>query len=192
MNTMNVKRRAGSALVAIVGLGVAFAVTASANCGISVDRYTTPRFPAAAIPEAVSPAHVSPVSAAQDDATAGSIVGLWKTMFISGGTVVDQGFDQWSSDGTEILNDDPPPSTGNVCLGVYVKSGSVYKLKHPSWTYDASGNLTGTAVIREQLALLPGGNGYAGTFAISFYDLSGNNVGNVAGTVAAQRITVDF
>src|ERR1700744_4534687 len=46
----------------------------------------------------------------------GSIVGLWMTNFISQGQLVDQGFDAWLADGTEILNDNPPPATGNVCL----------------------------------------------------------------------------
>jgi hypothetical protein len=122
----------------------------------------------------------------------GSIVGLWETTFTSQGQVIDQGFDQWNSDGTEILNDDPPPQTGNVCLGVYIKAGSVYRLKHPSWTYDANGNLTGTAIISEQVTVGPDGNTYNGIYTINFNDLNGNHLAQFSGAIAATRIVVDF
>jgi hypothetical protein len=59
-----------------------------------------------------------------------NIVGLWKITFTSGGQVVDQGFDAWHSDGLEVLNDTPPPATGNVCLGVFAQTGHcTFKLK---------------------------------------------------------------
>lgn len=124
----------------------------------------------------------------------GSIVGLWNATFTSGGMTVDQGFDAWNSDGTEILNDDPPPAAGNICLGVWVKSGpNTYKVKHPSWTYDpVSGMANGTAIIRETITVAPNGNTYHGTFTIDFFDLSNNPQGSFNGTVAATRITVDF
>ncbi|MGA2184824.1 MAG: hypothetical protein ABSH47_17530 [Bryobacteraceae bacterium] len=120
----------------------------------------------------------------------GSIVGLWQITFVSGGQVVDVGFDAWHSDGTEMLNDTPPPATGNVCLGVWTQSGRMtYKLKHPSWTFDNAGNLTGTAVIRETVTLGTTRNNFAGTFTIDFYDNSGNSTGNFTGQVQATRIT---
>ena len=124
----------------------------------------------------------------------GSIVGLWKATFTSGGMTVDEGFDAWNSDGTEILNDDPPPAAGNICLGVWVRSGPMtYKLKHPSWTYDpTTGMVNGTAIIRETITLAPNGNSYHGVFTIDFFDLSNNPQGSFNGTVAATRITVDF
>ena len=120
-----------------------------------------------------------------------SIVGLWHVTFVSDGQVTDEGFDQWSSDGTEILNDNPPPSTGAVCLGVWAKSGSVFQLKHPSWTFDDSGNLTGTAIIQERLMLADDGQTYQGSFTVDVYDLSGSVLLHLEGDVAAERITVD-
>jgi hypothetical protein len=121
-----------------------------------------------------------------------SIVGLWKITFVSGGQVVDQGFDQWNIGGTEILNDTPPPATGNVCLGVWVQTGRfTYKLKHPSWTFDNGGNLNGTVIIREQRILDPRGNTFKGSFTLDVYDLSGNLLEHAAGTITGQRITVD-
>jgi hypothetical protein len=121
-----------------------------------------------------------------------SIVGLWKITFVSGGQVVDQGFDQWNIGGTEILNDTPPPATGNVCLGVWVQTGRfTYKLKHPSWTFDNGGNLNGTVIIREQPILDPRGNTFEASFTLDVYDLSGNLLEHAAGTITGQRITVD-
>lgn len=121
-----------------------------------------------------------------------SIVGLWQITFYYEGQPVDVGFDVWHSDGTELLNDTPPPATGNVCVGVWTQTGPVtYKLKHPSWTFDSNGNLTGTAVIRENVTLSPGGNKFTGTYTISYYDTSGNPTGSFNGLVQATRITPD-
>ena len=119
-----------------------------------------------------------------------SIVGLWQITFYYEGQVVDVGFDVWHTDGTELLNDTPPPATGNVCVGVWTQTGkNTYKLKHPSWTFDSNGNLTGTAVIRENITLSPGGNKFTGTYTISYYDTSGNPAGSFDGQVQATRIT---
>jgi hypothetical protein len=53
---------------------------------------------------------------------------------------VDVGFEQWHSDGTEMLNDTPPPASGNVCLGTWEKIGpQTYTLVHPA--FNAEGNL---------------------------------------------------
>lgn len=121
-----------------------------------------------------------------------TIVGLWKVTFVSGGQTVDEGFDQWNVGGTEILNDTPPPATGNVCLGVWVQTGPLsYKLKHPSWTFDNAGNLNGTVIIREQPVMDPHGNSFKGPFTYDVYDLNGNLLEHAAGTITGQRITVD-
>ena len=197
---------AGRLAVVVAGLGFVFAGHAQADCGITANQFSVlPRLAVATMPEAMSAASVAkdtdaaastPPSAPEDwqhSSADPSIVGLWKTTFTSGGQVVDEGFDQWNSDGTEILNDDPPPQTGNVCLGVYVKSAmSTYKLKHPSWTFDANGNVNGTAIIRELVIVGRGGNTYQGTYAIDVYDLQGNHLAQFGGTISATRITVDF
>ncbi len=177
-----------------VVLWAALAGNARADCGIAANRFTAlPRLAVATMPEGFALARESEASATSHTDADPSIVGLWKTTFTSGGQVVDEGFDQWNGDGTEILNDDPPPQTGNVCLGVFIKSAlSTYKLKHPSWTYDANGNLTGTAIIRELVMMGPGGNTYSGTFTIDLYDLNGTHLTQFGGTISAQRITVDF
>jgi len=129
----------------------------------------------------------------RDDA---SIVGLWHVYFIANGQPFDEGFDQWHSDGTEVLNDTAPPQpangAGTVCLGVYKKVGAgTYKLRHPFWIFDGQGNLAGNGVFLEVVTVNKGSKTYGGTFAFITYDLSGNTTFQIAGEIKAQRITVD-
>jgi hypothetical protein len=127
------------------------------------------------------------------------IVGFWKVKFLSEGNpgipddaVIDNGFAQWHSDGTEIMNSSRPPATGNFCLGIWRKSGpSSYDLNHFALSSDPSGNLIGPAQIREQVTLDRGGDRYEGTFTIDQYDLSGNPLAHISGRITATRITVD-
>jgi hypothetical protein len=121
-----------------------------------------------------------------------SIVGLWNVTFSSGGQVVDVAYDAWQSDGTEILNDYTNPIEGNVCLGVYEQSGPLtYKLKHPSWSFDANGTLQGTVVIHEIVTLTPDGNSYYGNYKYDIYDTAGVFLEELTGTIKATRIKPD-
>ena len=121
------------------------------------------------------------------------IVGFWKVEFVlDDGTVFDNGFAQWHSDGTEIMNSSRPPATGNFCLGVWKRSGrSSYKLNHFGLSWDPNGNFIGPARIQEDVTLDHSGNNYEGTFTIDQYDLSGNLLAHIEGQVTATRITVD-
>jgi hypothetical protein len=121
------------------------------------------------------------------------IVGFWKVEFVlDDGTVFDHGFAQWHSDGTEIMNSSRPPATGNVCLGVWQKSGrSNYTLNHFGLSWDANGTFIGPARIQEDVTLDHSGDTYAGTFTVDQYDPSGNLLAHIAGQVTATRITVD-
>lgn len=125
-----------------------------------------------------------------------SIVGFWHVLFVSGGQVFDEGYDQWHSDWTEILNDTAPPQpangTGTICLGVYKKTGPrTYKSKHPFWSFDATGTLIGTGVILETLIVDRSGSRYTGSFEWITYDLKGNVTSDTKGELKAERITVD-
>jgi hypothetical protein len=136
---------------------------------------------------------VFPSSNEDDDA---SIVGFWHVLFVSGGQPFDEGYDQWHSDGTEILNDTAPPQpangAGTICLGVYKKTGPrTYKLKHPFWSFDATGTLVGTGVILETVTVNQSGNHYTGSFEFITYDLKGNVTFDTTGELKAERITVD-
>lgn len=125
-----------------------------------------------------------------------SIVGLWHVFFVSGGQPFDEGFDEWHSDGTEILNDTAPPQpangAGTICLGVYKKTApATYKLRHPFWSFDANGNLAGSGVILETVVVDEDGDSYHGTFTFDQFNLSGNLIFEATGDLNAKRITVD-
>ena len=168
----------------------------SASFAPNLTACSLPGFSALRVPVTLPPSLFAPAAqpqAASAGAQGGaSIVGLWNVTFYSGGAIVDQAFDAWHSDNTEILNDFTDPIEGNVCLGVWTQTGpQAFKLKHPSWTFDSSGNLTGTAYIIEMVTVGPGGNEYAGPYSINFYDTSGNPVGSFTGVLKANRIMPD-
>jgi hypothetical protein len=97
-----------------------------------------------------------------DNEPAGAaIVGFWKFTFVSqnnpgipDGTVLEVGYAQWHSDGTEITNSSRSPATGNFCLGVWKKTGpSSFKLNHFALSFDLSGKPVGGANIRKRSPL---------------------------------------
>ena len=118
-----------------------------------------------------------------------TVVGLWQVSYLSGGQVVDMGYDLWHADGTEVLVDIAPPATDNVCNGVWVQTGTLnYRLTHPSWTFDMNGNLTGTAMIRNTITLDRNGDTFIGTFTVDVYDNAGKQVDHLEGELTATRI----
>ena len=193
-------KTSGTAIAAVAALCIFFAGTAKADCS----QISKPRAIATFADFADGPAQADiakPMArtAGDPDAQASkllgggnSIVGLWMSTFLSQGQIVDQGFDMWTSDGLEVLNDTPPPATGNVCLGTWVRiAPNTYLLKHPSWTFDDAGNLNGTAVIRETITVDPSGQTYKGTYTVDILTLSGNPLQHLSGTISGTRITVD-
>ena len=126
------------------------------------------------------------------------IVGFWKVKLVSKGNagipddvVLDAGYSQWHSDGTEILNSSREPETQSFCLGVWNKIGhSHYKLNHFAISW-ANGALLGPANIREDVTLSHDGNTFTGTFTIDQYDQAGNLLVHLVGQIEAKRITVD-
>ncbi|HTU45126.1 MAG TPA: hypothetical protein VMF91_08695 [Bryobacteraceae bacterium] len=120
-----------------------------------------------------------------------SFVGLWDTKLIADGQVIDEGFDAFHSDGTEILVDQSNPITDNVCLGVWEHTGPLtIKLKHPSWYFDTNGNLLGVVIIHETLTLDPDCDTYHGTSIEDVYDTQGNKIGTYEAKISAKRIRV--
>src|SRR5208282_3602803 len=70
------------------------------------------------------------------------IVGMWQFQLLApNGAVVDDGYAQWHSDGTEIQNTGMhAPITSNFCLGVWKQVGfRTYQLNHFPLAWDASG-----------------------------------------------------
>jgi hypothetical protein len=181
------------ASVALLALMAMFAPGVKAACHVSPN----PRF-GVALPELkfLQVQGSTASSSAENTQQEVSIVGLWHIFFVSAGQPFDEGFDEWHSDGTEVLNDNAPPQpangAGTICLGVYKKiAPATYKLRHPFWSFDANGNLAGSGVILETVTLDAGGDSFHGSFTFDAYDLSGNLISEVTGDLSAKRITVD-
>ena len=163
----------------------------------------------------VAESELSP--AAENDASAahGGIVGLWNVTFVSdggayplpipAGVVTDFGTVQWHGDGTELMvSGGRPPSSGDVCMGAWDKTGpATYKLKHVALAW-VSGDtppplgpvspamFVGPATIREVVTLDRSHNSYAGTFTIDQYASDGTTLlEHVSGTITATRITAN-
>ena len=149
-----------------------------------------------------------------------SIVGMWHVHLIatstSGiptppppGTEVDAGYQQWHSDGTEMLNSGRPPADSSFCMGVWQQVGPrTFKLNHfaISWTQgpaadSSSGptnSRTGPTSIVEEVTVSPDGNSFSGWFTITDYaetdSPSGNSISfldSITGTVTGTRVTVN-
>jgi hypothetical protein len=179
---------------------------ASAGCG-DVSNLSAPWVFAqpTALARAGSQTTQNTETAAARGIASASIVGLWKVQFVSlgnvshspsipDGAVIDFGYAQWHSDGTEILNSGGhAPATGNFCLGVWGTTGfQTFELNHFPISYDATtGTLTNYINLRETITLSPSGDSYTGMFTLLIYDTKGNQVDHLAGTVAATRLTVD-
>jgi hypothetical protein len=188
------------AAVTVLVSSVLFCISANASCGqISPNS-------ALASPQARSFAPMGATQAmsrsiGEDDQgnavdVDDSIVGLWDVRFLlPTGELIDEGFDQFHSDGLEILNDNGAPQpangAGTVCLGVFKKSGrGVYRLRHPFWIIDERGDLSGTGVFLETI-ILNDHRTFHGVFIAVSYDLSGHETSRVEGNLEAQRITVE-
>jgi len=180
-------------VVSVIGLallGTLCATKAAAECG-----YLAAQEPGK---NQFRPESLLPLSSNDHESDEG-IVGFWKVKFLAkdnsdipDGMMIDTGFAQWHSDGTEIMNSSRPPATSNFCLGVWRKTGrSNYRLNHFALSSDLAGKLIGPANIREDVILDQSGDTYRGTFTIDQYDLSGNLLAHITGEIVAKRITVD-
>ncbi len=129
-----------------------------------------------------------------------SIVGMWSFQLISkgnspaipDGALLDFGFTQWHSDGTEIQNSAGVPG-GGFCLGVWGQTGYLtYEVNHFPIAFDpSSGKVANYVNLREQVTLSPSGDSFTGTATEDIYDSQGHHLQQLAGTVEATRITVD-
>jgi len=125
------------------------------------------------------------------------IVGMWEVELIAKnipntppeGIVIDHGYSQWHSDGTEIMNSSRPPATGNFCLGVWKKTGpSTYSLTHRVLSFNPDGSPEGPGTLHETITLDRGGNTFYGSFSFDQFDTLGNLKVHLEGDVKATRI----
>lgn len=120
-----------------------------------------------------------------------SIVGLWSFRQTAGSQLVDFGYQQWHSDGTELMNSGGrAPATENFCMGTWTQpSPGHYHLNHVALSYDTSGVLNAKVTIKEDVSVAASGMSYAGTFSIDVHNPTTNALlQHVAGQVTAQRI----
>jgi len=124
-----------------------------------------------------------------------SIVGLWHVVYTTtSGAPFGVSFKEWHSDGTEFENIDHSAVVGNVCFGVWKQVGfRTVRLHHTGWTFDGSGNPTGSFTIDETDTIAPNGMSYIGNFDFKVFDTNGDYIPNTetTGTIASSRITVD-
>ena len=202
---MKMNARFTTHILQTLAVGAALASTASAGCG-DVSTLQPPFQFVQTVTAAVAPRTTAMNSSNNPMNDIASPVGMWNIQFISlgngshnppipDGALLDFGYTQWHSDGTEIMNSGGhAANTGNFCLGVWVRSGMfTYEVNHFALSYDpTSGALTAKFNIREQITLDPSGNQLSGTFIINAYDpASGKQVDRVVGTITATRVTVD-
>jgi hypothetical protein len=189
-------------VLGIILLGTFLSGKAYAGCGDS----TTPKPGASLLPQLWDGESgiLLPISASSSD---DRIVGMWHVTFTAegnelgppDGTPIDNSLVVWHSDHTEIMASSRPAQDGDFCMGIWEKTGkSKYKLNHFAWfsndTTNAPngiGNPTGPARLSEEVALSADGKHYAGTFAVDAYDLVGNQIAHIVGTIAATRVTIN-
>ena len=121
-----------------------------------------------------------------------SIVGLWHVTYtMADGTFYYESYDTWHSDGTEWESANVSPLIGNICEGVWKQTGSAIHLDHVGWGFDNSGNTIGPFTQIENVVVGGNGNSYRGTFDFKQYDMSGNLLQEITGTMTATRITAN-
>jgi hypothetical protein len=141
-----------------------------------------------------------PLLVADREDSVDRIVGFWRVTYVSkgnpgvpDGTVFDNAFQQWHSDGTEIHNSQAPAAAGNICLGVWKKTGkSHYTLNHFYLNSDpTTDTLHARVQLREEIDLSHSGDEHFGIVTFDVYDLAGNLLDHTQATVHATRITVN-
>jgi hypothetical protein len=118
-----------------------------------------------------------------------SIVGMWTNSIIVGGNVVATSISTWHNDGTEYDNIDAPPIGGNVCQGVWESKGRSVEEHHFGWTFDQNSNPSGYFTLVQNVKVSRDGMSYTGPFDQKYYDVNGNLLTEVTGTMSAERFT---
>jgi hypothetical protein len=131
---------------------------------------------------------------------------MWRFELVTPGptglpVVVDDGYAQWHSDGTEIQNSGlHAPITSNFCLGVWKQAGrNAYKLVHFPLSWDPTGQNPANAIQLNESVELTDENHMTGTFTLKVYPwvttnsltVAGPPVATIKGTLTATRVTID-
>lgn len=139
-----------------------------------------------------------------------AIVGMWHVKFTATavsngvpfgpGTEFDAGFQQWHSDGTEMLNSGGrPPATSSFCMGVWTQTGlRTFKLNHFAIAWTPDGTRQGPTSIVEEVTVAPNGKTFSGHFTITDYvetdTPNGSSISyqdSIEGTIAGTKMDVN-
>jgi hypothetical protein len=138
------------------------------------------------------------------------VVGMWHVKMVaetvsegvpfSPGTEFDAGFQQWHSDGTEMLNSGGrPPATGSFCMGVWEQTGPrTFKLNHFAISWSDATTRQGPTSIVEEVTVSEDGKSFTGHFTLTDYAETDSSTGNsiavrdtITGTVTGTRVEVN-
>jgi hypothetical protein len=133
-------------------------------------------------------------------ATPNPLVGFWYVNLTAegndgppDGAVIDWGFQQFHSDGTEVLNSGSGPK--KICFGVWGKETgpSTYKVNHFPIGYTPDGTaFVGPINLSEKFTLSQDHNSFTGTFTIDLYNPGGSVVvQSIVGRLGGKRVTVN-
>lgn len=126
------------------------------------------------------------------------IVGLWHVIYTNGAdqSTFNDTFDSWHDDGLEFESAFLAPAGGNVCVGVWKRTGPrTVALHHVGWLFNPStptATATNSFTLDEVITVADDGTTYSGNFTFKIWNLDGTPTPvEVTGTIAATRITVD-
>jgi hypothetical protein len=207
-----------SRIALLLGLGTLAATIAAPSLGCS---FSYPLNAPSGVEKAMQDAAVTASPATSllshgefPDAASRTIVGTWRVAFVSDGSaypgpiptgaVVDFGSVQWHSDGTEIMvSAGRPPSSGDVCMGVWHQIGPfTYEMKHIAFAYVSSDTpppigpaspavYLGPAIFHEVVTLDHTRNVYSGPFTIDQYAADETTLlEHIGGTVKGTRFAL--
>jgi hypothetical protein len=158
--------------------------------------------PGARIARSLARVTRAPLTFVRPSASGKAVVGMWQFTFISqgnaglgipDGAVLDDGYQTWHSDGTEITNSARPPKTQSFCTGVWDYAAGEYQLNHYALSWSPDGDtFVGPANIREHVSVDAGANRFNGRFSIDQYNADGSVVlVHLDGIIQATRVTVN-
>jgi hypothetical protein len=210
-----------SIAIALATVGMTMSGIAAAGCGGYGPEPATPqRDNAPLAARMMSAVYVPGADAARfirvggdefEGHTAG-LVGMWRVTFTSDGTAyphpgppagvdIDSATIQYHSDGTEFqISGSRPPSTGDVCMGVWKQVGEhTYKIKHialawqsPDSTPPAPTSFVGPGLFHEEITLNRGRNSFEGKFTIDQFEADETTlIEHISGTMKGTRFTFD-
>jgi len=224
MNAISKQKRVPGRYALVLGLSTLVSAMANSASACSLydplmppaQRVTPIQGEARLMPAVYRPGFDGFIPVANEASVANSIVGLWQISMISDGVppnpvpkgaIVDFGTVQWHDDGNELMiSGGRPPSTGDVCMGVWEQIGPhSYQLKHVALAWVSSdtppatggpgpspAQFLGPAIIEQVVTLDKSRASYQGSFTLDQYNADQTmQLVHISGTISGTRVTVD-